>query len=360
MNKVFTLGVIMALVLAGCSDTTTRTEIEEQETVLGFQAGFVDKSTKASYTTKTLLASTESMGVFGYKNAASLSNYVVFDNVKVTNNGSNVWSYSPLKYWDKMATSYNFYAYVPYSLKEKVSLESNSSTAFSITDFAQSSVVAEQTDILTDLETQKNVTGAAIGKKVEFTFHHILSNVNFKMAVSEALKNDETDNPVTVISVSLNEIQLQGDYAYGTDKYEWTVDADASKSAFAATATDGVVFAGGTLLATEATEVPGLTDMLMIPQNLPVKPSDPEVADPSYAVTITYTIGKGDGPTDVQEYTKVIPLTDFKNSSDESLSKWEPDCRYNYVLVIGSSPIQFGVTGVDTWYNVATYTYTIE
>lgn len=368
MKTKYLLGGLIALALGACSESAVRTEIEEEETVLGFQAGFVDHSTKAVYTTESLLSSTESMGVFGYKTTSSVSNYPVFEEQEVTNNGSGVWSYSPLKYWDKMASSYSFYAYIPYSINQCVSMASNSADAFKITGFSQLTSVEDQIDILTDLTTRSNVTGTEIGQKVEFTFHHILTNVNFRMAVSKELKSD-TDNPVKVVSVklwngqNLEGIEMKGDYSVSNGAGVWTLSENKTYAEFSATQTSGVVFGSDVLCSAvdenekaQSDPVPGLTGMLMIPQTLPAKPADESEEDKSYRLTVVYTIGTDEN---IQEYTKTIPLSDFKNG-DTAASAWGADCMYNYILVIGPSPIQFGISQVAGWDNGGTFVYTID
>lgn len=366
MKTRYLLGGLIALALGACSESAVRTEIEEEETVLGFQAGFVDHSTKAVYTTESLLNSTASMGVIGYKTTPSVTDFLVFDKQQVTNNGSGVWSYTPQKYWDKMATSYSFYAYVPHSISQYVSMAENKADAFKITGFTQNASVSSQTDILTDLTTRNSVKGTAIGQKVEFTFHHILANVNFRMAVSSELKSD-TENPVRVVSVKLGNgssaegIVITGDYSVSNGTGVWTIPSSKSSSEFNATQNNGAVFDSNELCSvvdangkTQSAPVPGLTELLMIPQTFPVKPTDGS-EDKSYRLTVVYTIGTGEN---IQEYTKTIPLSDFLNGKDPATS-WGTDCMYNYILVIGPTPIQFNAADVAGWKDGGTFVYTI-
>ena len=130
---------------------------------------------------------------------------------------------------------------------------------------------------------------------VDFTFSHILSNICIKMAVSADLKADQTDNPVSVTSVTLGAIKMDGSYSYNTtaSKYEWNNSSQTtSPHTFTANNKTGktVVFEGGDLpsiaTSTTGTDVSGLVDLLFVPQTLPT-------ADGSkYAINVTYKIAE--------------------------------------------------------------------
>jgi hypothetical protein len=195
---------------------------------------------------------------------------------------------------------------------------------------------------MTDLTNQNNVTANIGTNDVKFTFGHILSNINVTMAVSAALKADETDNPVSVETVTLGTITMDGSYAWNTDAYKWTLSTSSpTTQLFSATQSSGNVFASKALTATPAT-VPGLTGMLMIPQ----------AVNANYEIYVKYKIN-----TEVFERT--IKLSDFKKSGT-SLGTWDPGYRYTYNIIIGPTPILFDMDTVADWGDGGTYTYTIE
>ena len=352
MKKSFLL-LIAAALLAACSSNEML--VETEDVPIGFSRVYIDKSTKAitpgPYTTANFETVGNTFGVIGYKTTATQTNAKVFNDVKVEYQtglsapfAATDWAYSPLVYWDKTATQYSFFAYAPHSgdFTGTVALGSNDATTFSITGFKQATTVADQIDLMTDLTNQNNVTANIGNNDVKFTFGHILSNINVTMAVSAALKADETDNPVSVETVTLGTITMDGSYAWNTDAYKWTLSTSSpTTQLFSATQSSGNVFASKALTATPAT-VPGLTGMLMIPQ----------AVNANYEIYVKYKIN-----TEVFERT--IKLSDFKKSGT-SLGTWDPGYRYTYNIIIGPTPILFDMDTVADWGDGGTYTYTIE
>lgn len=362
-----------AAIVAGCSSNDLRNEVVKEEAPIGFSKVYIEKGTKAAFNQLSdFEKANNTFGVFGYKTVSSTTTKVFGERegegqgVKVT--FGTDWTYTPLRYWDRVASSYSFYAYAPHSdsFTGTVALASNSSNAFSITGFEQKDVQADMIDLMVDLTSQKSVTGNNIGKNdVEFTFNHILSSINFKMAVSADLKNDESKNPVTVVSVSVGAIKLDGTYDDPDNDdelpYAWTIKDESRTKTFEATKTSGNVFASGVLKANSAaitgggtlatdkvglTDVPGLTDLLFIPQ---------DVAD-DYEISITYKIEN-------EEFSKTLALSDFTKTVDEeevSLEAWQSGYKYTYVLIIGPTPILFDVKDNFGWGDGGTYTYTIQ
>jgi len=359
MKKSLLIAAASAIILAGCAESDTFKPIEEIP--IGFTKVHIENVTKAitpgAYTTENFEAEGNTFGVFGYKNTKTQTSALIFNNQKVeyqsglsTANGYNAttdWAYTPIKYWDKSATSYNFYAYAPHDgdFTGTVALSSNSQNAFTITGFEQANTQDNMIDLMTDLTSKQSVTGSNIGQNdVAFTFGHILSNINLVMAVSQSLKADETDNPVRVESVKIGTIKLDGDYAYATNAYSWTLKTGSRTAEFNATQTSGNVFASKALKASNDgfTNVPALTDLLFVPQNV----------DAGYKITIKYFIGN-------EQFDKEILLSEFKNGNN-TLATWAPGNKYTYQLIIGPNPILFDITGVSDWANGGTYTYTIE
>ena len=346
MKKLFLLAVSVAL-FAACSE---KVQINESpEIPIDFTRSFIEKGTKALYTTGNFATHGNTMGVFGWKNNSSTYTQVFSDQkVDYDVTASGDWGYSPKKYWDSNANNYVFYAYAPHSSAFTGTVTAPTSTSansFAITGFVQNTTVANQIDLLVDLTSKINYTDNRSTQspkpEVSFTFSHILSQVNFVMGVSSNLKDDETANPVAVQSVTLKNVNKQGNYSYNSG---WKWSSQSSPVNFSATtktvSNKTVVFAS-TELETTAVGIPGLEEMLLIPGSVS-----------TYTITVNYTIG-------TEPYERTINLTDFKNGN-ASLSEWAIGNNYIYNLTIGPEPIEFASPTISGWATGGTYSYTIE
>lgn len=358
--------IAAAALVVGCASNDVKNDIAP--TPIGFTKVYVENGTKAittgAYNTTTFETLGNTFGVFGYKTTATQTNYLSFDDVEVefkaghtvSTNGYdavNDWEYSPLVYWDKNATSYSFYAYAPHEsdFTGTAALASNSATAFSITGFQQAITSnADMIDLMTDL-THHSPFGGTIGTNdVAFTFQHILSNITVRMAVGDALKSDNTYNPVTVVSVSIGTIKMDGSYAYDTNAYKWTLAASPTTKKFEGTPKDPNddavnVFKSDRLTSrtTGFTTVAGLENLLFVPQ----------AVDAGYKIELKYKIAD-------ETYETEIPLSSFKNSGNSPLATWTPGYKYTYDIVIGPNPILFDVTSVSDWTDGGQYIYVVE
>lgn len=373
MKKVLLLAAVAALVACAEKDNFK----EAEEAAIDFSEVFVEKGTKAPYTdVASLKSDTRGFGVFGSKTKQDNTVEKVFGKSSDETNGgaqvtwnstSSKWTYTPIRYWDKGAQSYHFYAYAPYNaittgtnrLLGTVSWSESTDNSFKIEGFKQNTTVANMIDILTDLENQINNTSKQ--NTVNFSFKHILSNINILMAISPDLKDDESDNPVTVNSVSLGDIKMDGSYAYNSG-YKWTLANNATTASFDATKnSNNKVFNSGELKATANTStnslntnqigttgVEGLQNLLFIPQAF--------TESTGYEIEIDYLIG-------TETFNRTINLSSFvkQNTTNNYSTSWEIGYQYNYILVIGPTPIEFGVSEITPWTtNVETYVYTID
>lgn len=362
MRKSLFIIAATALVIS-CASNDIKNDIAP--TPIGFTKVYVENGTKAittgAYTTANFETLGNTFGVFGYKTTPTQSNYLSFNDVEVefkaghtvSTNGYdavNDWEYSPLVYWDKNATSYSFYAYAPHEsdFTGTAALASNSATAFSITGFQQATTSnAAMIDLMTDL-THHSPFGGTIGTNdVAFTFQHILSNITVRMAVGDALKADYQNNPVTVVSISIGAVKMDGSYAYDTDNttYKWTLAANPTTHTFSGTQTSSNVFASNVLTSrTDGfTNVPGLENLLFVPQSV----------DAGYKITLQYKIAD-------EVYDTEILLSSFKNSGNSALATWVPGYKYTYDIVIGPNPILFDAAGVTDWTDGGQFIYVVE
>ncbi len=364
--------IAAAALIISCASNDIKNDIAP--TPIGFTKVYIENGTKAfqtgAYTTANFETEGNTFAVYGFKTTATQTNARVFNNKIVTYTsgltvsengyqGTTDWAYSPLVYWDKTATAYNFYAYAPDDSKftgTAAFTTANDPTSFSISGFKQANTQSLMIDLMTDLTSKggtNSVTSNIGTNDVAFTFGHILSNINVEMAVSQALKDDSNNNPVTVVSVSLESIKMDGSYAYNTTAHAWTLAENSTTAKFEGTKTgtspDLYVFASNALKAVNPsaenggfTAVPAMTNLLFVPQ----------AVDAAYAIKVQYKIAS-------EVFDKTILLSEFKNSN-ASLATWAPGYKYTYRLVIGPTPILFDVSSVSDWADGGIYTYTIE
>lgn len=364
MKKSLFIIAATALVV-GCASNEIKNDLANSQVPIGFTKVYIENSTNTKaiatgpYTNANFESIGNTFGVFGYKTTATQSNYLSFDDVKVefkaghtvSTNGYdavNDWEYSPLVYWDKNATAYSFYAYAPYEadFTGTAALASNSANAFSISGFKQATTSnAAMIDLMTDLTTHSPYAGTIGQNDVAFGFKHILSNITVRMAVADALKSDYASNPVTIVSVTIGAVKMDGSYAYDTDAYKWTLAATPTTHTFSGTQTNGNVFGSNVLTSrTDGfTNVPGLENLLFVPQSV----------DAGYVIKIQYKIAN-------ETYDTEILLSEFKNSSNAALSAWVSGYKYTYDIVIGPTPILFDVTSVSDWTDGGQYIYVVE
>lgn len=104
MKKIFLIGLAATAMLASCSNDET-VEMAQNTKAIGFSS-FIDKSTRATDTDLTNLATIE---VYGWRGDAQ-----IFDKQEVTVEASGAGTYLPIQYWEPNYT-YAFEAIAPKS-----------------------------------------------------------------------------------------------------------------------------------------------------------------------------------------------------------------------------------------------------
>lgn len=162
MKKIFLIGLAATAMLASCSNDET-VEMAQNTKAIGFSS-FIDKSTRATDTDLTNLATIE---VYGWRGDAQ-----IFDKQEVTVEASGAGTYSPIQYWEPNYT-YAFEAIAPKSGEKGITFAA-AKNGGTIT-FASNS----ETDLLyskaDDKTTDQEITTDP--RKVGFTFKHLLSRV---------------------------------------------------------------------------------------------------------------------------------------------------------------------------------------
>ena len=202
MKKNYVMLAFATLMMAACANNDLVDEgvlKEEAPQAIGFET-FANKTTRAIIddpNTDDVNEATQlqnyhtSFGVWAYKTVGSTTTNVM-PNYKVdyTTGTPATWEYKnvtnqSLKYWDKQATNYNFYAYAPYaatgvSIDEgKISIINGE---YAANENLQSKIVegvekgfTTSTDWM--IAEANNIAKANFGKDVEEVFKHTMSKL---------------------------------------------------------------------------------------------------------------------------------------------------------------------------------------
>lgn len=189
-----------AIMMVGCSKDQVVSEMPQDNAInFGMYFGRDAQSRAAIMNTDDLKA--QSFGVFAYytdndvyDEGTSTPNFMFDQNVKW--NGTDAWTYSPLKYWpNEAADKLSFFAYAPHreqsndNIKLLAGFDNASASAPKITytlDDDQSTHV----DLLW-AEPVMNEDKQTVAEDVHFVFKHALSRIGFKsVAVIDESSND--------------------------------------------------------------------------------------------------------------------------------------------------------------------------
>ncbi|MBR6593516.1 MAG: fimbrillin family protein [Prevotella sp.] len=230
MKKQYFLMAMAATMFAACSQTEVIDEVVDNSTpkAIGFTT-YAEGQTRAENSTGNYTWPLENhhktFKVWGYKNVSETK---VFDNQLVEYSTS--WGYTPLRYWDKAATDYEFYAAAPAKDKEDNylgwALNQNTSAHnddfFTLVNFGLKGVNLstksddtrkdswlETSDIDLMIADEKNVPNANFTTNpVEFQFNHILSRLNVTL-YKDAVLELET---VTLKSIVVKGLNATGNF----------------------------------------------------------------------------------------------------------------------------------------------------
>lgn len=274
MKKNYLFLAAATTLFAACVQTDVVTDIPEpQQQAISFET-FANKQTRAENTAENsgaaysgdLSSHHEDFYVWGYKNVQP--DAYVFDKKKVSYSNSN-WSYTGLAYWDKAASSYEFYAASPASENiwtlnkndvneldddyftigvisqtpaqssyytvtthnASTSTTTDQVTTFDCTYKESFKRVANAVDLM--IAAPKNVSNGSFGQTVQLEFIHILSRLNITVSKDETLD----DQTVVLKSLTLHKVNNQGTFdeskvptspaTLGTGTHErWTTNND--------------------------------------------------------------------------------------------------------------------------------------
>lgn len=349
----FALSAVAAIVVSSCSSTDEpRPQSEDQTNVIRFAAN-TEFSRAGEITTSNL----KTFNVYAYTGNGT-SPDLFMDNVVVTKNTSNVWSYDPVKYWPSKK-AVDFYAFAP-----ALWLGTNTPLAGVPYDASEGTE-----DII--YAVSPDLTGGAglSNAQVIFNFRHALSKLTVKMSSS----NPELK--VNVTNVALSNLNTKGNFHFPSGS---TADTPTEQTVGMWTdqntpqvyvmhmsqAADDIITLSSTATDMGTTTVPGAR--YLIPQPL-VWNNNGNGADTYIAVMCSiYDADSGAKlwPNANTPEENIVSGSTYGDGllkfplSTSAFKEWKPGCHYVYNLVINSNSdmgaIEFGAPAVESFVNVET------
>ena len=205
--KLLTMAALATAVFASCSNEDGLPQSNyPADNVVRITTSVDGMNTRASYGN-----STAKLSSFGFCINNAGSDKYTYDNIKVTQEGSN-WNPATQMLWQNSTTAVDILAYAPY--QETTEDASGKVKVFGKTDYAFS-VKEDQSnaeDYSSDLIVYKQ-TGFTPGselntsKAVDVTFTHLLSQLNLTIELRDQFNQDE-EKPVT--SATVTDVKVDG------------------------------------------------------------------------------------------------------------------------------------------------------
>ena len=223
-----------AIMMVGCSNDQVLSKMPQDNAInFGMYFGRDAQSRAAIMTLDDLKA--QSFGVFAYytdnsdyAEGTSTPNFMFNQNVKW--NGTDAWTYSPLKYWPNEATDkLSFFAYAPHVEQSNGNIElastfTNASASAPSLTYTLDDDQSKHVDLLW-AAPHYNLQKQTITGDVKFIFKHAMSRIGFKSVAvideSSNKANGEIDdeshtNPLDGnTKITLESIKLTGNFYQG-------------------------------------------------------------------------------------------------------------------------------------------------
>lgn len=368
MKKSYLMIAVAATLFVACAGNDTFKEVEIQDVAIGFSSQAVNKATRAEMTMTWLQTTGNSFGVYGFKGDAGADGTTsLFTNEQVTyqsvtpTGGSayNDWRHTTIRFWDKSATNYNFYAYAPY---DAYNVAWDNSKGFSFTGLPIIQLIGNNNADLVVASAQEGYSYAKCatdhnsistghpnhsdpaGGYVPFIFNHVLSKLSFKVKTHA---DYSATAEFTVKKIELNFPSLSGERA----GVAWN---ETNKNDVAGTTTyTGYTPAETTGTITYETEVynnttgqGATTTAAAIGNTFIVTPKNESITGHQFDIKVTYDVQykKTNGTNDVKEEncvaTGTIAATTYKPAQNE---------YWTITIDINPEIIEFCVDKVNEW-----------
>lgn len=239
MKKSYLMIAAAAALFAACSNTDTFKEAIGTENLQINFSTFTQKATRAENSNQNytwdLSDHHNKFKVWGYKNTSATA---VFNGDEVrwnTTVNPNAWTYTNNRYWDKAATTYQFYAFAPYDAPftfDGVSgVDSQGSGFFKITSSYNKAgenvspknstskvdswtTAGAATDV--DLMIAENKTLSApinYSEAVQLNFIHVLSRLNITVKTTDDFYPTENKDKVKVMDITIGNMISSGTFS---------------------------------------------------------------------------------------------------------------------------------------------------
>ncbi len=353
ITKALLLSASLAATLSACTSTDEpQTVSEDYSNAIRFAAN-TEFSRSGDITTSNL----KTFNVYAYTGNGT-SPDIFMDNVAVTKNTSNVWTYDPVKYWPSKK-AVDFYAFAPASWLGTFSPLSG--VPYDAYDGTEDIVYAVSPDLM---------GGAGLSNaQVIFNFRHALSKLTVKMSSSNA------ELQVKVTNVVLANLNTKGNFHFPSGS---TADAPTDQTVGLWTdqnspsiyilhmsqSPDDIIVLTSTATDMGTSTIPGAR--YLIPQEL-VWNNYGSGADTYIAVMCSiYDTKSGTKlwPNANTPAENVVEGSTFGDGllkfplSTSAFREWKPGYHYVYNLVINSNSdmgaIEFGAPAVESFINVET------
>ena len=373
MKRNYVMMAMAAAMLASCAQTGLVEEIaEEPQKAIGFST-FVDKATRANSTSLDHFYKT--FNVYGWKSIDGGTNWQnVFDNVTnecftsdvagskvytsgkpskewtVTDPFTKSWYYEGIRYWDKLATNYQFCAYAPIDATGQVGAtpEGNITIGTETNPITVDGKNLQESptdeliytgfdyDYMTAVSTIKNA-------EVNLEFTHELAKLNVKVKKDDSYKSSQT---LYVSTLQILHLNNKGYFVRNaTPSKTWTVSTPSTEGTFA-------MGSGYKYLANPGTDNGNFViEQLLLPQTI-IKEDVNSGTDEfdEACVHITYTIG-------TEVFDGYYALSNIFDPSAAQFS-FEGGKEYTLTITVGPNPIHF-TPSVTEW-TAGTGSYTIQ
>ena len=205
--KLLTMAALATAVFASCSNEDGLPQSNyPADNVVRITTSVDGMNTRASYGN-----STAKLSSFGFCINNAGSDKYTYDNIKVTQEGSN-WNPATQMLWQNSTTAVDILAYAPY--QETTEDASGKVKVFGKTDYAfsvkedQSNAEDYSSDLIVYKQTGfKPGTELNTSKAVDVTFTHLLSQLNLTIELRDQFNQDE-EKPVT--SATVTDVKVDG------------------------------------------------------------------------------------------------------------------------------------------------------
>ena len=207
--KILTMAALATAVFASCSNDEDLAQSNyPMDNVVRIMTSVDGMNTRASYGN-----STDKLNSFGFCINNAGSDKYTYDNIKVTQEGSN-WNPATQMLWQNSTTAVDILAYAPY--QETTEDASGKVKVFGKTDYAfsvkedQSNAEDYSSDLIVYKKTGfKPESDLNTNQAVDVSFTHLLSQLNLTIELRDQFNQDE-EKPVT--SATVTDVKVDGTF----------------------------------------------------------------------------------------------------------------------------------------------------